>query len=430
MKLLSSQKLSGNSYELEIEVDSERFSKEIEKVYKRQKAKIAIPGFRKGKAPRSFVEKYYGENVFVDEAIESIVPDAIIEASRDIGIEVLNDKIDLDVTKKSRDDGLTFKAKVVVMPDVTLGDYKGIKIPKVETKITEKNVKNEIDEILKHHSRLVTIEDKEALAKKDDTAVIDFEGFIDGKSFEGGKAEDFPLMLGKGIFIPGFEDGVIGHKVGETFELNLKFPEEYHAKQFSGKDALFKVTLKELKVTKLPEFNDKFVSDISEFENVKDFKSNLKKKLVERAKLDDNNKIHIAITEKLASLVTAEIPDVLIRNKVAELINIFENNLKQQNFSLKDYYLFNSTNRSELENNFRPEAEKHVKADLALKKIVELENISASDEELDAEYEKFQKIYKKLDRKKLEQIFPADDIRAEIMLKKAVDLVKEHAVFE
>ncbi len=430
MKLLSSQKLSGCSYELVVEVDPERLSKEIEKVYKKQKSRITVPGFRKGKAPKSFIEKYYGDDVFIDEAIESIVPEAIVEASHDIGIEVLNDKIDLDVTKKSKVDGLTFKAKVSVMPEVTLDEYKGIKVKKVQTKITEKDVKKEIEDIIKRHSRLVVVEDKDQPAKIGDTAVIDFEGFIDGENFEGGKADGFPLELGKGIFVPGFEDGVVGHKVGETFEINLKFPEDYHAKQLSGKDVTFKVKLKELKNTELPEFNDKFVSDISEFESTKEFKIDLKKKLIEKAKLEDENKVHIEITEKLSSLVTADIPEILIKNKINELINIFESNLKSQNLSLKDYYVFNSTNRGELEKTFRPEAEKQVKADLALKKIVEIENISATDDDIDIEYGKLQKIYKKLGRKKLEQLFPVEQIKVEIILNKALNLVKENAVYE
>lgn len=278
MKLRSSNKIETNRWELEIEIEPEVFSKEVDKVYNRQKGKITIPGFRKGKAPRAFIEKFYGEGVFYEDAINALYPQALEDAAKEAGIEVVDDKMDVETVKLSKEDGFIFKVKLTVMPEVSVENYKGIEIGKVKTeKVTDKDVDEEIEKAKNKAARLVNCEDGKA--EMGDVTNIDFEGFVDGEKFEGGTADDVTLELGSGQFIPGFEKQIAGHKIGDDFEVKVTFPESYHVPVLAGKEAVFKTKLNKIQKKELPEVNDEFVKDISEFDTLDEYKKDIKEKL-------------------------------------------------------------------------------------------------------------------------------------------------------
>lgn len=424
MELKSKNKISANEYELEIAISPDVFNKEVDKVYKKEIKSVAVPGFRKGKAPRAFVEKYYGENVFHEDAVKNLYPSAIEEASKKSKIDLVGVN-KLDIVKSSKEEGLVFKVVVVSEPDVNIGKYKGIEIKEDNKQIGQEDVDKEIERVLEKNSRLVKVDSRNA--KIGDTVLIDFEGFIDGKAFDGGKATNFNLQLGKKQFIEGFEDKIVGHKTGDEFEIQVKFPEEYHSKECAGKEAVFKVVLHEIKERELPAFDDEFVKDISEFDTVEEYKENLRSTLDERNKKRKEEELDKLISDKLVQLTEADIPDIMIEKKIDSMVEEFKYHLNSQGVSIKDYETLTGFSSDKVREQFKTQAQSQVKLSLALKKIAELEKISVTGEEIEKKYDDMAKNYK-VDRKHLDALVDKSDIEKDIKFQKAMELVKNNIV--
>lgn len=427
MELKSSNKVDVNRWELEIAISSEDFSKEVDKVYNRQKGKITVPGFRKGKAPRKFIEKYYGEQVFYEDAVNAIYPYALEDAAKEAGIELVDDHIDFEIVKMNKEEGLDFKVKVTVMPEVSVENYKGIEVKKVgAVRVNNDDLEKEISKLQERNARLVTVEDDTA-AQMGDLVNIDFEGSIDGELFEGGSAKDAPLELGKKQFIDGFEEQVAGHKIGDEFDVKVTFPENYHVKNLANKEAVFKTKLNKIQKKELPEVNDDFVKDISEFDTLKDFKDDLKKKLSETKKKKLENESENEMIEKFIELVKAEVPEALVKAKIKELMRDFEYRLKSQGLNIKDYAKYTGMNEDALANTFRPQALNHVKLDLGLRKVAELENIQVSDEKIEKEYEKIAEQYK-MKPEQIKKFVMPEDVKRDIMKSEALEIIRKNKV--
>lgn len=425
MGLKTFKEIKKNRYELEVNVSAEDFASAIDKVYKKQAAKINVPGFRKGKAPKNFVEKYYGEDIFFEDAVNEVYPKALENALEEAKLEFVNDKIDFDIKEIGKDKGVTFVATVTTKPEVEIKDYKGIEVTLDKNEVTKEQINNRIDEIRKRNSRLVSVDDREA--KKDDLAVINFEGFVDDKAFEGGKAENYSLKLGSNQFIPGFEDQIIGHKVSDEFDVNVKFPDDYHAEDLKGKDAVFKCKINELKYEELPELDDEFVKDVSEFDTLDEYKKDIENKLKEEnnKKIEESKEAQVA--QKLCELLEADIPEAMFENKVQESLNDFKYRLQSQGLKLEDYMKFLNTNLNEIKDKFRDTAQKQVKLQLALEKIAKLEDIKASKEDIDLAIEDLAKLYN-IDKEVVKKSVPEKEITKDIINQKALKFVKEAAV--
>ncbi len=425
MKLVSSKKVDVNRYELEVEVSAEEFAKEVDKAYLKQKSKITIPGFRKGKAPRKFIEKFYGEQVFFEDAVNAVYGPSVEAAAKEAGIELVDDKVDFEVVKLSKEEGLVYKVKVTVMPEVEVEGYKGIEVEKkAAPKILAKDVDERIKAIQEQNARLVTSED--GTAEKGDVVDIDFEGYVDSEKFDGGTAQGVELEIGKGQFIAGFEDQIIGHKVGDEFEINVTFPETYHVASLASKPAVFKTKLNKIQKKDLPVVDDEFVKDVSEFENLEDFKKDIKKKLSDEAKAKNERETETEVMDKFLELIKAEIPEALVKNKAFELVREFEYRLKSQGIAFKDYMAYTGLTVEKMVENFMPEAEKTVKVDLGLKKVAELEKISVSDEEIEKEYEAIAKAYS-LKPEQAKRLVPAEGLKKDMISRKTVEFICKNA---
>ncbi|MBR2177365.1 MAG: trigger factor [Clostridia bacterium] len=424
MTLKSSNKVETNRYELVIEIDGETFMKAVEAVYKRQSKNITLPGFRKGKAPRRLIEKEYGEGVFYEDAIKDLYPAAIVEASEEANLAIVRDQIDLDVEKADKE-GLVIKAVITVEPEVEIKDYKGIAYKPVSLEVTDEDVEEEIKKVQKRNGRLVTVEDR--AAQNDDVTVIDFKGLLDGVAFEGGTAENYSLTLGSGAFIPGFEEQVVGHKAGEEFTIDVTFPEDYQAEELAGKPVQFEIKLHEIKTHELPEVDDEFVKDVSEFDTVDEYKADLKTKLEESRKTEAENSKESQIAEKLTELLEAEIPEAMYENQIDSIIDEFSMNLRSQGIDLNTYIQYTGLSEERLRDTYRDRAEGQVKLRLALRKIAELEGLKASDEDVESKYNELAETYK-VDVKRVKAAFGKRDIAGDIEAQRAMDFVKENAV--
>ena len=424
MSLKSSNKVETNRYELVVEIDGETFMKAVDAVYKRQVKNINIPGFRKGKAPRRLIEKEYGEGVFYEDAIKNLYPAAIVEAAEEAGLNIVRDKVDLDIEEAGKD-GLTFKAVITVEPEVEIKDYKGIEYTPTSLEVTDEDIDEEIKKVQKRNSRLVTVEDREA--QNEDIAVIDFKGILDGEAFEGGSAENYSLTLGSGAFIPGFEEQVVGHKSGEEFTIDVTFPEDYQADELKGKAVQFEIKLHEIKTHVLPEVDDEFVKDVSEFETVDEYKADLKTKLEESKKTNADNSKEQQIAEKLTELLEAEIPEAMYDNQLDHIIDEFAMNLRSQGIDLNTYMQYTGLTEDKLRETYYDRAETQVKLRLALKKIAELEGLKASDEDVEAKYNELAETYK-VDVSRVKAAFDKKDIAGDIETERAMNFVKENAV--
>lgn len=425
MGLKSSKKVSVNRYELEIEVPAEEFSKAVEKSYLKQKNKIVIPGFRKGKAPRSFIEKYYGEKVFFEEAINIVYGPALESAAKEAELELVDDQVKFDVVKLEKGENFIFKVEVTVMPEVSIEGYKSIEIEKKSApKVTAKDLDQKIKSIQEQNARLVAVED--GIAEKGDVVTINFKGFVDGEAFEGGEAEDVELEIGKGQFIPGFEDQIIGHKSGEDFEIKVTFPKEYHAEKLAGKEAVFESKLSKIQKKELPAIDDEFVKDISEFNTLEEYKKDLKEKLVKENKQNFEHQKEHEIMDKFLELVKADIPEALIKNKSLDLARDFEYKLRAQGLSVKDYMKYTGTTAEKLMESFKPEAEKAVKMSLGLAEVSKLEKFEVSDEEIEKEYENLSKVYS-MKPEQVKKLVSAENLKNDILVKKSVEFIKNNA---
>ncbi len=423
MNLKATNKTETNKYELEIEISAEDFNKAIDEVFKTEGKKIAIPGFRKGKAPKAFVEKYYGESVFFEGAVDRLYRPALMDAVEASGLEVISIG-QADITEVSKENGVQMKIVVVVKPEITIEGYKGIEATKKKAEVTDEDVSAELVKVQDRNSRMVTVEDRAALTG--DTAVIDFEGFCDGEAFEGGKGENFELALGSGQFIPGFEDQVVGHETGEEFEIAVKFPEEYQAENLKGKDATFKIKLHEIKRKELPVLDDEFAKDVSEFDTLDAYKESIREKLQSDREKSAEADVENQILEALIEKVEGEIPDEMYDNEVEESINSFAYRLQSQGLNLETYLKYTGMNTDALKEQFKPQAEKQVKLRLALEKIAANEGLEPTEEELNAEYEKLAKTYE-MEVDKIKNIVAEAQVKGDLQSQKAVEFVKENA---
>ncbi|MBQ5641823.1 MAG: trigger factor [Ruminococcus sp.] len=419
------KKEEANAYELVVSVDGETFEKAINKVYKKEVKKINIQGFRKGKAPRRIIEKMYGTEVFYDDAMQDCYPEALYAAAEEAGVKIVAVE-SLEAIEASAE-GFTFKAQVIVEPEMEIDGYKGIEIEKKSTEVTDELIEKEIEQVRERNSRLVTVEDR--AAENGDTAVIDFEGFVDGEAFEGGKSEGYNLSLGSGNFIPGFEEQIVGHKAGEEFSIFVNFPEEYQAEKLQGKEAEFKIVLHEIKTKELPEVDDEFVQDVSDKETLDEYKEELRetvgKRLVDEAEKDVDDKI----AEKLMELVQGEIPEAMYENQTNEMIRDFENRLRSQGLDMDTYMRYMGMDVNALKGMYRTDAEKRVKLRLALETIAKKENIEVTEADLDEEYGKLAETYK-MDVDKVKAAIAADSLSEDVRVQKALDLVKASAVIK
>ncbi len=424
MALKSSNKVETNRYELVVEIDGETFMKAVDAVYKREVKKINIPGFRKGKAPRRLIEKEFGEGVFYEDAIKDLYPMAIVEAAEEAGINMVRDHVDLDIDEAGKD-GLVFKAVVTVEPEVEIKDYKGIEYTATSLEVTPEDIDEEIRKVQKRNSRLISVEDK--AAELEDIAVIDFKGMLDGEPFEGGSAENYSLTLGSGAFIPGFEDQVVGHKAGEEFTIDVTFPENYQADELKGKAVQFEIKLHEVKTHELPEVDDEFVKDVSEFDTVEDYKADLKAKLEESRKTQAENNMENQIADKLIELLEAEVPEAMYENKLDTIIDEFSMNVRSQGIDFDTYMQYTGMTEDKLRDTYRNRAEGEVKLRLALRKIAELEGLKPSDEDVEAKYNELAETYK-VDASRVKAVFGPREIAGDIEAERAMKFVKENAV--
>ena len=426
MSLKASNKVDTNRWELEIEVGAEQFEDALSRVFKREAKKIQIPGFRKGKAPRAFVEKYYGEQIFYEDAVNLLVPDAFDAAIKEAGLTVINDDPEMEIVTIGKE-GFTFKGKVTTKPEVAIADYKGIEVKKPKVDITEEDIDKEVEKVRERNSRMITVEDRPAQLQ--DIAVIDFEGFIDGTAFEGGKGENFSLSLGSGQFIPGFEDQVVGHKSGDEFDITVTFPEDYQAEELKGKEAVFHIKLHEIKAKELPVFDDEFVKDVSDFDTIADYREDLKKKLAETREKMANDEVENALIDALIEKLEAEIPEAMYKNQVEESVHEFEYRLRSQGIDFDMYAKYTGMDKDAIRASVRPQAERRVKLRLALEKIAEQEELKPSEEELAEQYEKLAKAYE-MEADKIKAFIPESDVANDLSVEKAMAFVRDNAKIE
>ncbi|MDR0404652.1 MAG: trigger factor [Oscillospiraceae bacterium] len=388
MSLKSVDKVGSNQYALEVEVDSNAFGAALEKAYRKKVKSISLPGFRKGKAPRAFVERYYGENVFFEEATNIVYPDALNKAVEESGLFVIDDEIKFDLIDVSKEKGLAFKAVITVKPEVKIENYKGLKISGYSDKapkVAEKEINEELSRIAEQNARIVTLE-KERAAKLGDLALIDFEGTVDGGPLEDGKAKDFLLKLGSGQFVAGFEEKVVGHKVSEKFEFDLKFPSDYPLAYLRGKMAIFKVHLKKIQVLDVPKIDDEFAKDVSEFDSLGEYKEFLRKNISEARRLENHQKTEDEISRQLADLVEVDIPDVLIRRRFHDNMRDFTEQLASKGLDTEVYLKYNNTTMKDVEMQIFSRSVYQIRVVLAIEKVAELEGITVTPEDIESKF--------------------------------------------
>jgi trigger factor len=373
MSLKETKQLSANRYELEITIDAEKFGEAIKKAYENQKDKISIPGFRKGKVPYAMVMKMYGEEAFFEDALNILYPDAVEEAIAESGLKVINDKMDFDMVSISKEEGVDFKIAVTTYPEIEIGEYKGLKAEKVIATVEDSEIEAQVKGMADRNARMVSVEDR--AAAMGDTVVIDFEGFKDGVAFDGGKAEGHTLELGSGAFIPGFEEQIVGKNIGDEFEINVTFPEEYGAEDLAGKEAVFKIKLHEIKLRELPEIDDEFAKDVSEFDTLDELKADLKQKALEQKAKFADEEVENDLVQQIVDSIKGEIPEAMFESRLNQSVEEFAYRLQMQGLDLDTYLKYSGTSLEDFKATFRPQAEGQVKFRLALEKIVELEKI-------------------------------------------------------
>ncbi len=423
MALTKCEKNEQGQYVLEFGVEKDVFEAEVNKVYRKEAKNINVPGFRKGKAPRAMIEKMYGKGVFYEGAFNALLPDAYAAALKESELSVVGQP-EFDVVSCD-ENGVVFSATVYVKPEVEIKDYFGIEATKEVAEVTDEEIDNEILAVRDRNSRETEIADR--AAENGDTATIDFEGFTDDVPFEGGKGTDYPLELGSGSFIPGFEEQIVGHNIGDAFDVNVTFPEEYHAENLAGKPAVFKVTLKALKKIELPELDDDFVKDVSEFDTVDAYRADWKAKLEKKHESAAASAFEDQLMKALIERLVAEIPEPMFAEETENFLRDYDNRLRMQGLDLNTYFKYTGMTLESMREQFRPQAENQVKCRLALEKIAELENIVPTDAEVDAEYEAIATAYN-MEVEKVKEIVAHDAIVADMKVKKAMEAVKENAV--
>ena len=422
MNLISCEKLEKSMVELQFSIDADTFKNAVSAAFKRESKKYNVPGFRKGKAPRAMIEKMYGADIFHYDAVNDLFPAQYEEAVKAAGIEVVGAP-QPEVVSMSEAEGATLKVKVAVKPEVTLGEYAGLSVTKKVKTVEDSAVDAELARMQDRNGRLLTREGK---AENGDTVDIDFEGFVDGTAFEGGKAEHYSLVLGSNSFIPGFEDQLVGHAAGEEFDINVKFPEEYQASELAGKDAIFKIKLHEVKYKELPALDDDFAKDVSEYDTLDELKASIRKGMEENNDRQADQQVENDLIEQVVNGMQAEIPQAMYDSRVDELVRDFEYRLSQQGLKMDMYLQYMGMTVDQLRAQFADQAEKQVKMRLAMEAIVAKENIVASDEEFEEEVKRIADAYK-MEPEKVKSIVDADAVKKDLAVNKAIDLVKEKA---
>ena len=425
MSLKETKNVATNRQELTITIDGEKFREAIKEAYKKNVKKINVPGFRKGKAPLHIIETYYGAEVFFEDALNLLYNDVVEEAITESGLKVINDKMDFDMVSISKEDGVEFKVTVTTYPEITLGEYKGLKAEKVIAKVEDSEIDAQINAMADRNARMVAVEDR--AAAMGDTVVIDFEGFKDGVAFDGGKAEGHTLELGSGQFIPGFEDQIVGHSIGDEFDIVVTFPEEYGAEDLAGKEATFKIKLHEIKLRELPEIDDEFAKDVSEFDTLDALKADLKAKALERKTKANEEEMENDLVQQIVDGIKGEIPEAMFENRLNQSVEEFAYRLQSQGLDLQTYLKYTNASIDDFKASFRPQAEAQVKFRLALEKIVEVENIVADEKDINEQYEKMAKDYG-MEVDAVKAAVPAEEIAKDLAVGKAIDFVKENAV--
>ena len=424
--LKGTNKVETNRYELTVSVDEQTFADACTKAYKKVGKKIAIPGFRKGKAPRTIIEKYYGAEVFYEDALEILYPEAVQSALDESGLEMVSDKVDFDLVSMDKS-GVEFKITITVKPEVTVNNYKGLKAEKIKTVVTDEEIDNQITAVAERNARMTTVEDR--ASAMDDTVVFDFEGFIDDKAFDGGKAEGFSLKLGSGQFIPGFEEQMVGKNAGEEFDVKVTFPEEYHSAECAGKEAVFKIKLHEIKATELPEIDDELIKDATDFDTVEEYKADIRKQLEEAAEKQAEAAYENALLSALIEKVDSPIPNCMFEQRIDEIVASFERQLKQQGMSLKLYCQYTGMDEKSIRDTYRERAEGEVKLRLALEKIAELEALEVSEEEIENSLSEIAAA-NNMDIATVRRFISVDEYTTDLKVQKAIDFVKENAVID
>ena len=426
MSLKSSNKTDINTTELVITIDPETLEAAVEKEYQRQKKNIQIKGFRKGKVSRKLAEREFGEGAFYEGAINSLLGPELDAAVKETNL-VLVDRPNVEITSIDKATGVELKAVCVTKPEIEISDYKGIAAPKEVKAITDEDIDKQIDIIRKKNARIVSVEDR--AAQLNDEVIIDFEGFFGDEAFEGGKGEDHPLRLGSGQFIPGFEDQIVGHNIGDEFDVVVTFPEDYQMTDYAGKEATFKTKLKSISYEELPEINDDLVKDATEFDTVEEYRNDIKTKLEEAAVSQAESSFENALMNKLIEKVDAPIPNCMYEQRIDSLMRSFEQQLRQQGMDLKLYFQYTGMDMDSFRETYRDRAQNEVKLRLALEKIAELENIEVSEEEINNGLGELAAA-NKVDVETIKKFIPLDDYTMDLKVQKAVDLVKENAVID
>lgn len=419
------EKLEKNMAKLTIEASAEELEKAIEKAYQKQKKNISVPGFRKGKVPRMMVEKMYGKEVFYEDAANEIIPVAYEKAYDECGEDIVSTP-QIEVTQIEAGKPFIFTALVALKPEVTLGAYKGIEVDKVDVTVSDEEVDAEIEKERDRNARSISVTDR-AVQDKDQT-VIDFEGFVDGVAFEGGKGENYPLTIGSGTFIPGFEEQLIGKNIGEETDVNITFPEDYQAEDLAGKPALFKVTVKEIKEKQLPELDDEFAAEVSEFDTLAEYKEDVKKNLLEKREKDVKNAKEDAVVDAIIENASMDIPDAMVETQQRQMIQEFAQNIQAQGLSIDQYFQFTGLTAEKMMEQVKPQAEKRIKSRLVLEAVAKAENIVASDEDFDNEVAKMAEMYKMESDKIKESI--GEEGKKQLMEDLAVSKAAEFVVNE
>lgn len=420
------EKKDKNIVEFEFSVSAEEFEKAVEKAYRKNVGKINVQGFRKGKAPRAIIERYYGKEVFYEDAINIVLPDAYDNAITEKNIEAVSQP-EIDVKDLSAENGVTFTAKVTVKPDFKLAEYKGVEVSKVTHRTTEKEINAEINKVRERNSRLVTVEDR--AAELNDTVNIDFEGFCDSVPFEGGKGEGFDLKLGSGQFIPGFEEQLVGKNIGEEIDVNVTFPKEYHAEDLKGKDALFKVKINGIKVQELPELDDEFAKDVSEFDTFEEYKADVAKKLKEANKAKAKQETEDKIIEIIVDNTEIDIPEVMINTSIENSIRDFATQLSYQGLNFEQYLQYTGSTVDSIKEQFRPDAVKKVKTSLVLEKIAKTEKIEATDKDVEEVLNKYAE-QSKMSVEEVKKYIREEDIKDSKVIEKTIDFLVKNATIK
>lgn len=423
---LQLEKLEKNMAKLTIEVPAEEFEKAIQEAYQKDKNRITLPGFRKGKAPRKMIEKMYGAGVFYEDAANILIPRAYDEALKECE-ETIVSRPTIDITQIEAGKPFIFTAEVALKPEVTLGEYKGVEVPKTETQVTDEEIQAEVDKERENNSRTIDVDDRGV--EKGDLIKLDFDGSVDGVPFQGGKAEDYPLTVGSGSFIPGFEDQLIGAKIGEEMEVKVTFPEDYHAEDLKGKEAVFKCTVKAIQVKELPEADDEFAKDVSEFDTMAEYREDIKKNLTEKKEAAAKREKETAAVAKAVENAQMEIPDAMVDEQVRRMADDFTRRMESQGITMQQYMQFTGMDADKLLEQMKPEALKRIQNSLVLEAVAKAENIEISDERLDEEIAKMAESYK-MEADKLKELmgdYEKEQMKNDLAIQAAVDLVRDSA---